>query len=378
MGAMKTTHLFAALVLAGAITASPALADKLVRKVDCNKGQTIADALEHAEPGDTIRVTGVCTERVVIQTDRLTIDGEGTAVLSGTPGGPLDFNAVLTVDGARGVVIKGLTVQNSPAEGILGLRGAAFSVLQTQVRDNAFTGVSVGGGSTAELIDADINHNGLGLDVYTGSSAILKGVIAITQNSGNGVDINGQATVEIRGAAVNASNNGGSGITVGSGQLAIFNFASSVGSSVNASGNGFAGIFVGGSLVTVYPAATVTASSNGAFGLFLSGPTFLVTLPGGGTTFVIENNGVGINAQQGAGFNLQGGQLTVTNNGVGLAGNGAGTLTIGSVPATPSSISGNGLDVRLAFGTRATFQGVTIGSITCDTTVLSQGTTVCP
>ena len=77
-------------------------------------------------------------------------------------------------------------------------------------------------------------------------------------------------------------------------------------------------------------------------------------------------------------FNFQGGQLTVTNNGVGPAGNGAGTLTILSVPATPSSISGNGLDVDLKFGTRATFEGVTIGSITCDTTVLSRGTTVCP
>ena len=148
---MKSTHLLGMLLLVVGATTGPAFADKLVHKVNCDKGQTIGNALKHAEPGDTIRVTGVCTERVVIQTDRLTIDGEGTAVLSGTPGGPLDFNAVLTVDGARGVVIKGLTVQNSPAEGILGLRGAAFSVEQTEVRDNAFTGISVGGGSTADL-----------------------------------------------------------------------------------------------------------------------------------------------------------------------------------------------------------------------------------
>jgi hypothetical protein len=34
--------------------------------------------------------------------------------------------------------------------------------------------------------------------------------------------------------------------------------------------------------------------------------------------------------------------------------------------------------VNLRFGTRATFDGVTIGSITCVTTVLSEGSTVCP
>jgi len=190
--------------------------------------------------------------------------------------------------------------------------------------------------------------------------------------------INGQAMVEIRGATITANDNGGVGVLVGSGQLAIFGFATSAGSTLNASGNGFAGILVSSSAMTVYPPAIVTASSNGVFGLFLNGSAFLTTVPGGGSAFVIENNGVGINAQQGAGFVFQGGQLTVTNNGVGLSADGAGALTILSEPATPSSISGNGSDVSLAFGTRATFEGVTIGSITCDTTVLSRGTTVCP
>jgi hypothetical protein len=214
-------------------------------------------------------VTGVCTERVVIQTDRLTIDGEGTAVLSGTPGGPLDFNAVLTVDGARGVVIKGLTVQNSPAEGILGLRGAAFSVVDTQVRDNAFTGISVGDGSTADLTDIVIQRSNPGLDVYNNSSAILHRSIAITHNTGNGVEINGLAVVEIRGAKVNASDNAGTGVVVGSGQLAIFGLPSSAGSALTASNNGIGGINVAGSLFSVYPDATVTASSNGVFGIRL-------------------------------------------------------------------------------------------------------------
>jgi hypothetical protein len=44
----------------------------------------------------------------------------------------------------------------------------------------------------------------------------------------------------------------------------------------------------------------------------------------------------------------------------------------------PSSIVDNGTNVYLKFGTRATVEGVTTGSITCDETVLSRPTTVCP
>jgi hypothetical protein len=375
---MKTRHLFGTLVLAGALTASPALADK-IHKVNCDKGQTITEALNHADPGDTIRVTGVCTERVVIKTDRLTLDGQGTAVLSGRAGGPLDFNAVLTVDGARGVNITGLTVQNSPAEGILGRRGAAFTVLGTRVRDNAFTGISVGDGSTADVTDTVIQRNNEGLDVYTGASAILRGSIAITHNASNGVTINGLAVVEIRGANVNASDNAGAGVVVGSGQLAIFGFPSSAGSALTVSNNSVAGIILANSPFNVYPAATVTASNNGVFGILLvGGGAFITTLPGGGSTFVIEGNAIGVNAQQGAGVVFQSGALSIKGNGVGLVGDGAGTLTFRAAAPKASSISGNGLDVNLRFGTRATFDGVTIGSITCDATVLSEGSTVCP
>jgi len=327
-------------------------------------------------------VSGIGTERVVITTDRLTLDGQGTAVLAGEPGGPPDFNAVLTVDGARGVTIKGLTVQNSPAEGILGRRGAAFTVVGARVRDNAFSGISVGDGSTAELVDTVMERSNPGLDVYTGASAILRGSIAVTHNGGtpgNGVEINGLAVLEIRGATVDASHNPGMGVVVGSGQLAIFGFQSSAGSSLTVNNNGFAGIVLANSPLNVYPAATVTASNNGVLGMLLVGAgAFITTLPGGGSSFVIEGNQVGVNAQQGAGILFQSGPLSLKGNGVGLLGDGSGTLTVRAAAPHPATISGNGLDVNLRFGARATFDGVTIGSIACDATVLSQGSTVCP
>ena len=43
-------------------------ADSWVKKVKCDKGQTLSDALKKAKPGDTLQVTGTCHERVTIST----------------------------------------------------------------------------------------------------------------------------------------------------------------------------------------------------------------------------------------------------------------------------------------------------------------------
>ncbi len=61
--------------------ASSVLAETLT--VDCTKGETLTKAVERAKPGDTIQVTGTCKETVTITTDRLTLDGQGSAILDG-------------------------------------------------------------------------------------------------------------------------------------------------------------------------------------------------------------------------------------------------------------------------------------------------------
>ena len=373
LGMLKMT--FATMVMV--VLAGPAGADDGTKRVHCERGQSLAKALENARPGDTFLLSGTCHERVTIAVDRITLDGQGSAVIHGGGGGPAEFSAVVTIKSASGVTIKGLTVSDGPGEGILARGGASFTLQAAQVHGNAFTGVSVGGNSTAEVIDANIHHNGLGVDVYTGSSLILKGTIAIMHNSGNGVDINGEAVLEIRGAHVQASDNKGTGIVVGSGQLAIFNLTSSVGSSVNASHNDFAGILVAASRLTAYPPCTITVADN-FIGLIAA--SSVVAVVNGSAEFVAENNAIGLSFVQNANGIFQGGPLTVRNNKrVGLLADGAGTLIVESDPAKPPSrIEQNGTDVDLRFGTRATFQGVTIGSITCDATVLSRGTTVCP
>jgi hypothetical protein len=74
-------------------------------------------------------------------------------------------------------------------------------------------------------------RNATGMDVYTQSSAVLKGAIRTNENLGNGADINGTSIIEIRGAQVEASRNGGVGLVAGSNsQLAVFGFDVSRGS----------------------------------------------------------------------------------------------------------------------------------------------------
>jgi parallel beta helix pectate lyase-like protein len=357
-------------------------ADSAVKKVECDKGQTLTEALRKAKPGDTLQVTGTCQERVTITTDRLTLDGGGSAVLDGGGGSPTEFDGVVTIDGVQGVTLTGFTIQNGPGEGILGQHGSAFAVQQTTVQQNMASGIAVADGSTAELIDCTIRVNGFGIDVFTSSSAILRGDISISQNKGNGAEVNGQSILEIRGAQVQLNDNGGAGLVAGSGQVAIFGFTAAQGSTLTANGNGDRGIIIAGSLLTILGgdffgsgANVITAANNGADGILVSAGFF--TSPFGTGKFVLENNTTGLNFINGAGAVIKGG-LSVQNNGTGVSADGAGTLTLVSIPPNPSVVENNGTDVDLKFGTRATFDGVSIGNITCDPTVLSRGSTVCP
>ena len=346
-----------------------------MRVVNCDRGQNIAEVLARAHPGDTILVTGTCVERVSIKTDRITLDGQGAATLDGGGGPAAEFDGVVTIDGASGVTIQGFTVQNGPGEGILGTHGAAFSVRNSTVQDNGSTGVVVAEGSTAELTDCSILRNDAGIDVFTQSSAVLKGSIRTNDNLLNGATVNGTSIIEIRGAQVEASRNGGEGLAAGSNsQLAVFGFAGSQGSTFTIDANGGGGILLGDSILNVFSESTI-AITNSPLGI-LCGAGKIIS-PFGVGRFVIENNGVGLD------FGLDGtallvGGLTVRNNGTGVRGDGAGVLTFISIPSNPSAITGNGVDVDLRFGARATFDGVDVGTITCDSTVLSRGTTVCP
>jgi hypothetical protein len=313
----------------------------------------------------------------------LTLDGERNAVLegSGVPPSGKEFNGLVTVDGAHGILIRGWTIRNSTGEGILGIRGASMVIQDTVVEDGR-TGIGLSD-SAAEVSDCAIRRNGAGIDAFSTSTLIFRGQIDISSNSGEALTLNGNSLSEIRGGHVQVNNNGGPGITISAhSTLTIFGFQASQGSRLTTSGNQGPGIiiaqghlFVAGS--TLPPGNMVlTSSGNAGPGLWLPA-NGAITSPFGAARFIVENNSVGMDFGQGSTALIIGG-LQVSNNATGVSGDNASGLTFVSIPPNPSAIQSNGTDVRLAFGSRSSIQGVTVGTIVCDATVLSRGTKVCP
>jgi hypothetical protein len=210
-------------------------------RVNCNGGgPSLKTTLTHVGPGDTVFVNGTCRERVSITVGPLTIDGGGNAILdgAGVPPDDAEFNGMLTVDGARGVTIRSMTIRNGARQGILGLHGANMIVEKTIV-EGFDPGPAIGlSNSAAELTDVTLRSNGLGIDAYSSSTVILQGAIDISHNLRGGLSLNMNTTAEIRGANVHVDNNGGVGIlVVGDSRLAFSGFDVSRGSSLSTSSN---------------------------------------------------------------------------------------------------------------------------------------------
>jgi Right handed beta helix region len=235
-----------------------------------------------AKPGDTLQVTGTCQERVTITTDRLTLDGGDNAVLDGGGGGSTEFfEGVVTIDGVQGVTLIGLTIQNSPGQGILGVGGAAFAVQNTAMQNNGVGGIFLNNNASAELTDVEVKDSGgIGIAVFNNSTAVLKGHVSSTGSGrtvggSNGIAVQSGSTLEIRGASVQASHNVGGGVDIVDSQAIIFGYPESQGSLLTAHNNGREGIFVatgslsvfGGAFAGTGSLATISASNNGGSGI---------------------------------------------------------------------------------------------------------------
>jgi nitrous oxidase accessory protein NosD len=105
-----------------------------VHRVRCSGGQTIANALKAASPGDVIRIQGTCRESFVVTTDHLTIEGEGDAAIQGAGGGPKVGAPQIDVRSAQGVIIRNLIVQDATGEAIQVTDGSAATLENVTVR----------------------------------------------------------------------------------------------------------------------------------------------------------------------------------------------------------------------------------------------------
>lgn len=350
------------------------------QNVRCDKGRHLSSALRRARPGATLYVYGTCTESVVIRTDRLKLIGIGDATVDGG-GGPSE--AVIIVDGARGVRIEGIDVINGADQGVLISRQAQVSLDDMAISLNATVGLSVDR-SDIDISDLVLTSNGTGgMDAYAGSNVLATGTIGAHDNGGDGIAVNGKSYLELRGAELSAQHNRGSGVSIiNDSRLQIFSFPEAQGSSVTADGNGFAGIGLLGSELSVVGsqffgsgANVIAARNNAVFGFFM--PSGSIISPHATAKFVAEGNGVGMLMEDGASALVVGG-LAISGNGAGISAIGAGTLTLVSVEPNPSTVTQNRIDIDLGFGTRLTINEVSVDTLACDETVLVRGTSGCP
>jgi parallel beta helix pectate lyase-like protein len=351
--------------------------------VNCDGGGLkLSHAIELAQLGDTIEVRGTCRERVRVTRGPLTLDGGGNAILDGAGVGPneQEFNGLLTVDAAQGVTIRGWTIQNSTGEGIFGVHGANMLIQDTVVEKN-FTGIGLSN-SSAEVMDIAIRYNSNGLDAYSASTVIFRGDIDISRNTAESLTLNGNSHGEIRGAHLQVSNNPAGGVIISAqSSLAIFGFQTSQTSRLTTNNNQGPGIVIGQSQLFVAGAGFapgsigITSRGNAGPGVLLVNGN--ISNPFGAARLVIENNPIGMQFLQGSTATITGG-LNVRNNIVGIRADNATGLTFASLPPNPSAVQSNGTDVFLTFGTKSTINGLAVGTIVCDATVLSRGTTTCP
>ncbi len=180
-------------------------------RIDCDRGKTIASALNQEADELIIEISGFCKEDPVIERDFVTIRGANQdpaldgihgatpgQVLAGT-GGQEIGETVVTIRGAQGVRLEYLSlgeglanrtgvaaisgaiatvsncvVENSSDGGVAAANGTLF-VEDSIVRGNGGAGALAVVGGQLTLIDTIVLANGLGLISLTGGTITVSG-----------------------------------------------------------------------------------------------------------------------------------------------------------------------------------------------------------
>jgi len=239
--------------------------------VDCTPENTISDALAAHSEGTgllTIRVTGTCTETVVISRSNVVLEGVGAASVIQTP--PNGVFGVSIVDNASNVTVRDLTVNGGTAailagrgghavlknvvaqqalSGVMALDNGVLDVTGSSIRNNT-QGVYAARGGVVSVSNSIVELNTLGVlsfkaGVVNLTSILPDGVTSvaatIVRNNSNGAVARAGGFIELADATI--ENNQNFGIVVDTGSTVEF-FA------LSATGNRVANNAVGGVLAT--------------------------------------------------------------------------------------------------------------------------------
>lgn len=373
--------------------------------VDCSRGQSLQSTLKFAPPGSTIAVKGTCVGPFTITTDGLQLNGGTTATLNG--GG----KDVITINGAHGIVLTGLTITGG-GNGVVE-NGAQATLLNDVVEQNAVTGILAQSDSTVTVSGGSTSQNGLdGIDVEASSSLMVTGTYTATGDGVFGIDVNNASSIALTAATLSVSGNA-LGVQLGtnaSGFLdgaSILNSSNNVtvgltmvsgahmvdfGGSIVANGNGINGISLNSKAgLDLDAASQVQANNNLTDGVHMEQLSVMTVFNvpqfsgvSGTTTLTAQGNqGDGINELTNSEILVDNfAALQVSGNTLaGLSLDDGSSLSFGQtvpVSGVQSTVTGNHPDLSLSFASRITTIGNdTIHTVICDKTVLARGPISC-
>ena len=274
--------------------------------VDCLT-KTIGQALEEANPGDIIQVSGTCNETVLIIKDGITLDGGGTTIIDG--GGPL--KSVIAVDGAQRVTIQGLTAQNGE-HGIVIRRGAAAILVDVTATGNAEVGIFIIDNATARfkgtIVSKDNGDDGIAM--FRGGNAFFDAVtVQLTGNGGAGLNFFTNGHGAIQNSTLDISNNTSDGMRAHLGSaVRVLN------STITLDHNGARGLLVSRSTAVDVRTSTITATNNTTDGIGVFNGSSLLLQDATAPIDVSSNGDRGVEVSLNATLSLVNSTMTVTNN----------------------------------------------------------------
>jgi parallel beta-helix repeat protein len=185
-------------------------------RVDCEADDTIQAAVDNADDGGLVEVSGTCAESVVVRKDDIRIVGVNGATVEP----PADSIGFLVL--ADRVQIEDFTIIGGTA-GVNIQQGSSATVLDNTILDSTSVGIFIDSASHGNIQGNTLNStsgNFSQIFVTGSSSAIISGNI-ITASSGNGIGAVFASSATVSGN--NVSGTAFDGIGVGQNAHIFFN-----------------------------------------------------------------------------------------------------------------------------------------------------------
>jgi len=214
---LDTKHILKILAIGALVQLCWQSAQAAIIPVNCGAGGSgLGAAIDSANPGDTVQVTGSCNESITIRNHKqlITIDGGGSASVTGTSG-------TRFVVRGKGILIQGLTISGG-INGISVERGSNAVINNNIIQNGTGRGIIVQQFAFAVILNNTIqNYGSDGIGVFDTSNARI-GINAnndavaspntIQNNGDRGINIAKSSSARIYGNII--SNNGNDGVGV--------------------------------------------------------------------------------------------------------------------------------------------------------------------